>query len=290
MDKATIITADMHLAAMQYARAGMKEYEIIAKVKEVAYAHNASLSFNPIVTIHGETLHNLYSGNTIREGQMVLCDAGAGNDMNYAGDLTCTFPVGKKFTDRQKDVYNIVLESQEAAVAMLKPGVLFRDVYYKASQTIVEGMISLGLMKGDPAEAVAVGAHAMFLQCGLGHMIGLDVHDMEDLGEVYVGYTDTIHKSKQFGMKSLRLARALEPGFTLTVEPGVYIIPELIDLWRSEKRFEAFINYDALEGFKDFSGIRIEEDYVITETGSRLLGKKLPKTVREVEAMRNGGF
>lgn len=290
MDKATIITADMHLAAMQYARAGMKEYEIIAKVKEVAYAHNASLSFNPIVTIHGETLHNLYSGNTIRDGQMVLCDAGAGNDMNYAGDLTCTFPVGKKFTDRQKDVYNIVLESQEAAVAMMKPGVLFRDVYYKASQTIVEGMISLGLMKGDPAEAVAVGAHAMFLQCGLGHMIGLDVHDMEDLGEVYVGYTDTIHKSKQFGMKSLRLARALEPGFTLTVEPGVYIIPELIDLWRSEKRFEAFINYQALEGFKDFSGIRIEEDYVITETGSRLLGKKLPKTVREVEAMRNGGF
>lgn len=286
MHKASLISADMHLAAMTYTRPGMKEYEVMAKVKEVAYANNASLSFNPIVTIHGETLHNLYCGNTIEEQHIILCDAGASNDMNYAGDLTCTFPAGKKFSTRQKEVYEIVLHSHNTAVAMLKPGVLFKDVYLTAAQKLVEGMKTLGLVKGDPAEAVAAGAHAMFFQCGLGHMIGLDVHDMEDLGEKYVGYTDTLIKSTQFGMKSLRLGRALEPGFTLTVEPGVYFIPQLIDKWRAEKQFTDFINYDALEKYKDFSGIRVEEDHLITETGARLLGKKMPMTVAEVEAIR----
>jgi len=286
MDKASAISAEMHLAGMRFARPGMKEYEVMAKVKEVAYAHNASLSFNPIVTIHGETLHNLYSGNTLEEGQMVLCDAGAANDMNYAGDLTTTYPVGKKFSTKQKDVYNIVLHAHQTAVAMLKPGVLFKDVYLTAAQKIVEGMQSLGVMKGDAAEAVAAGAHAMFFQCGLGHMIGLDVHDMEDLGEPYVGYTDTLKKSTQFGMKSLRLGRALEPGFTLTVEPGIYLIPQLIDKWKAEQKFMEYINYTALEGYRDFSGIRVEEDYLITESGYKLLGKKLPMTVEEVEAVR----
>lgn len=286
MHKATLISGDMHLAAMTLTRPGMKEYEIMAKVKEVAYANNASLSFNPIVTIHGETLHNLYCGNTVEEKHLILCDAGASNDMNYAGDLTCTFPAGKKFSTKQKEVYEIVLHSHNTAVSMLKPGVLFRDVYLTAAQKIVEGMKALGLVKGDPAEAVAAGAHAMFFQCGLGHMIGLDVHDMEDLGEQYVGYTDTLHKSTQFGMKSLRLGRALEPGFTLTVEPGVYFIPQLMDKWRAEKQFMDFINYDALDKYRDFSGIRVEEDHLITETGARLLGKKMPMTVAEVEALR----
>jgi Xaa-Pro aminopeptidase len=286
MNKATEISADMHLAAMHYTKPGMKEYEVMAKVKEVAYSNNASLSFNPIVTIHGETLHNLYSGNTIKEGQMILCDAGASNDMNYAGDLTCTFPVGKKFTAQQREVYEIVLGAHHAAVSMLKPGVLFKEVYLTASQKIVEGMQLIGLMKGSAEEAVAAGAHAMFFQCGLGHMIGLDVHDMEDLGEVYVGYTDTLKKSTQFGMKSLRLGRALEEGFTLTVEPGVYLIPQLIDQWKAENKFAAFINYPALEKFRDFSGIRVEEDYLVTTNGCRLLGKKLPMSVSEVEALR----
>jgi Xaa-Pro aminopeptidase len=287
MHTASAISAEMHLAGMRYAKPGMKEFEVMARVKEVAYAQNASLSFNPIVTIHGETLHNLYSGNTIKEGQMVLCDAGAANDMNYAGDLTTTYPVGKRFSTKQKEVYNIVLHAHQTAVAMLKPGVLFKDVYLTAAQKIVEGMQSLGVMKGDAKEAVAAGAHAMFFQCGLGHMIGLDVHDMEDLGEPYVGYTDTLKKSTQFGMKSLRLGRALEAGFTLTVEPGIYLIPQLIDAWKAEKKFADFINYSALESYRDFSGIRVEEDYLITETGYALLGKKLPMTVEEVEAERN---
>lgn len=286
MHKASAISAEMHLAGMRYAKPGMKEYEVMAKVKDVAYAQNGSLSFNPIVTIHGETLHNLYSGNTLEEGQMVLCDAGASNDMNYAGDLTTTYPVGKKFSTKQKDVYNIVLHAHQTAVAMLKPGVLFKDVYLTAAQKIVEGMQSLGVMKGDAKEAVAAGAHAMFFQCGLGHMIGLDVHDMEDLGEPFVGYTEDLKKSTQFGMKSLRLGRALEPGFTLTVEPGIYLIPQLIDAWKAEKKFMEFINYTALEDYRDFSGIRVEEDYLITDTGYALLGKKLPMTVEEVEAER----
>jgi Xaa-Pro aminopeptidase len=286
MHKASLISADMHLAAMQYAKAGMKEYEVMAKVKEAAYAQNASLSFHPIVTIHGETLHNVYSGNTIHEGQMVLCDAGASNDMHYAGDLTCTFPVGKHFTQQQKEMYEIVLHAHQTSVDMLRPGVLFRDVYLNAAQKIVEGMQQLGIMKGDAAEAVAAGAHAMFFQCGLGHMIGLDVHDMEDLGEPYVGYTDTLKKSTQFGMKSLRLGRALEPGFTLTVEPGIYMIPQLMDKWQAENKFTDFINYPALQAYRGFSGIRVEEDYLVTETGYRLLGKKLPMTITEVEAVR----
>lgn len=286
MDKAAIISADMHLAAMRYAKAGMKEYEVMAKVKETAYASNASLSFHPIVTIHGETLHNVYSGNTIKEGQMILCDAGAATDMHYAGDLTCTFPVGKNFTVQQKEMYEIVLHAHQSSVAMLKPGILFKDVYLNAAQKIVEGMQSLGIMKGNAAEAVAAGAHAMFFQCGLGHMIGLDVHDMEDLGEPYVGYTDELKKSTQFGMKSLRLGRALEPGFTLTVEPGIYMIPQLMDKWEAENKFTEFINYNALQNYRDFSGIRVEEDYLVTETGYRLLGKKLPMTVDEVEAVR----
>ncbi len=286
IDKAVLITNKMHLAAMQYARPGMKEYEVAAKVQEAAYTEGSSLSFPIILTVNGETLHNHYHGNTIRDGQMILCDAGAENDMHYAGDMTCTFPIGKKFTTKQKEIYEIVLHTHQIAVSLLKPGVLYRDIYIKACETLVEGLKSVNLMRGNAVEAVAAGAHAMFFQCGLGHMMGLDVHDMENLGEEYVGYTETLKKSTQFGMKSLRLGRALEAGFVLTVEPGVYIIPTLIDKWKGERKYMDFINYDILETYRDFSGIRIEEDFVITIEGSRLLGKALPKTISEVEALR----
>ena len=237
IDKAVLMTTKMHLAAMQYARPGMKEYEVAAKVQEAAYTEGGRLAFPIILTVNGETLHNHYQGNTIREGQMILCDAGAENDMHYAGDMTCTFPVGKKFTTKQKEIYDIVLHTHQTAVSLLKPGVLYRDIYIKACETLVEGLKSVNLMRGDAPEAVAAGAHAMFFQCGLGHMMGFDVHDMENLGEEYVGYTDTLKKSTQFGMKSLRLGRALEEGFVLTVEPGVYIIPTLIDQWKAEGKF-----------------------------------------------------
>lgn len=285
IEKACNTTADMHIKAMQILRPGMKESQIAGALADVALSAGGNLSFPTIATINGQTLHNHYHGNIVKSGDMLLLDAGAETAMGYAGDMSSTIPVDKKFTSRQKDVYNIQVASHLAAVEALRPGIPFKDVYELSSKVIVEGMKSLGFMKGNADDAVREGAHAMFFQCGLGHMMGLDVHDMENLGEVYVGY-DGEPKSTQFGRKSLRLGRKLEPGFVLTIEPGVYFIPELIDLWKGEKKFTEFINYDKLETYKDFGGIRNEEDYLITEDGARRLGKKIPLTTDEVEALR----
>lgn len=285
IEKACNITADMHITAMKTVRVGMKEYEVAAALEQVAYAAGGRLSFPTIATVNGQTLHNHYHGNTVKEGDMFLIDAGAETQMGYAGDMSSTVPAGKKFTSRQKEVYDIQVASHLASVDALRPGIPFKEVYELSAKVICEGMKSLGLMKGNPEDAVQAGAHAMFFQCGLGHMMGMDVHDMENLGEVWVGYNGE-PKSTQFGRKSLRLGRKLEPGFVLTIEPGVYFIPELIDMWRGEKRFIDFINYDKLETYKDFGGIRNEEDYLITDTGARRLGKKIPLTTDEVEALR----
>ena len=207
---------------------------------------------------------------------MVLCDCGAETSMHYAGDLTRTFPVGENFTLQQKEVYEIVVTAHNAAVKALKPGRLFQDIHLLACEKLVEGLKMLGLMKGDVQEAVNQGAHTMFFQCGLGHMMGLDVHDMEDLGEQYVGYTDQLKQSTQFGFKSLRLGREIEPDFVLTVEPGIYFIPQLIDMWKAENKFTDFINYKKMEEYRSFTGIRIENDFVVTKQGNRQLGKELP--------------
>ena len=286
IEDAVNITADMHLAAMKMAKPGMKESEIAAAVQEIAIGAGGQLSFPVIATINGQTLHNHYHGNTLKSGDMMLIDCGAENSMHYAGDMSSTFPVDKTFTQRQREIYQIALNSHEAAIAELRPGVKFKDVHLKAARTIAEGMKEMGFMKGDIDEAVQQGAHALFFQCGLGHMMGMDVHDMENLGEVYVGYNGEA-KSTQFGLKSLRLGRELEPGFVLTIEPGIYFIPELIDMWKAEKRFTDFINYDKVEEYKDFGGLRNEEDFLITENGARLLGKPIPKTIEEVEAQRS---
>ncbi|SHN30588.1 aminopeptidase P family protein [Chitinophaga sp. CF418] len=286
LEKAVSISADMHLAAIQSTRPGMMEYEIAAKVEEAALAGGGRLSYPTILTINGQILHNHFHGNRVAEGQMVLCDAGAENVMHYAGDLTRTFPVGKQFTTRQREVYQVVLDSLDHAVSLLKPGIQYKEVHTQASIKLVEGLKTLGLMKGDPAEAVAAGAHTLFFQCGLGHMMGLDVHDMEDLGEQYVGYTDTLKKSTEFGWKSLRLGRELQPGFVLTVEPGVYVIPELIDRWVAEDKLSNFIDYKTVASYRDFGGVRIEDNYLITADGSRKLGKDLPKTIAAIEALR----
>jgi Xaa-Pro aminopeptidase len=287
IEKAVSISADMHLAGIQYARPGMKEYEVAAKVQEIAYAAGGRLSYPIICTVNGETLHNHYYGNTIREGQMLLLDAGAENDLHYAGDLTRTFPVGKRFTTQQKEIYNTVLNALDHAISLLKPGIRFRDVHAGACEKLVEGLTAIGIMKGNAAEAVAAGAHTLFFQCGLGHMMGMDVHDMEDLGEQYVGYSDDLQKSKEFGWKSLRLGRAVEPGYVLTIEPGVYIIPSLIDQWVAEKKHTNFINYTVLESYRNFSGIRVEDNFLVTANGNRKLGKFLPKSAEEIEALRN---
>lgn len=285
IEKACVVTADMHLTAMRMIRPGIKESEVAAAVAEAAYSNDYQLSFPIIATINGQTLHNHYHGNMIKSGDMLLLDAGAETEMGYAGDMSSTIPADSAFTTRQKEIYDISVAAHEAAVAALKPGVVFEDIYDLSLKTIVEGMKDLGFMKGDAMEAVKAGAAALFMPCGLGHMMGLDVHDMENLGEVYVGY-DGRPKSTQFGRKSLRLGRKLEPGFVLTIEPGIYFIPELIDLWRSENKFADFINYEKVAMYKDFSGIRNEEDYLITEDGARLLGKKIPIRTEEVEALR----
>lgn len=285
IERACDVTAEMHLEAMRVLRVGMKEHEVAAALEAVAQAHGCNLSFPTIATVCGQTLHNHYHGHTVKEGDMLLVDAGAETPMGYAGDMSSTICAGKKFTSRQKDIYDIQVAAHQAAVNALKPGVYFRDVYDLSCRVICEGLKGLGLMKGNPADAVEQGAHAMFFPCGLGHMMGLDVHDMENLGEVWVGY-DGQPKSTQFGRKSLRLARKLEPGFVLTIEPGIYFIPELMDYWKAEHRFTDFINYEKLESYRDFTGLRNEEDYLITATGARRLGKKIPLTTEEVEAMR----
>lgn len=241
IERACNVTADMHIEATKVLRPGMKEYEVVAALEAVAAANGCGLSFPTIATVCGQTLHNHYHGHTVKPGDMLLVDAGAETEMGYAGDMSSTICADKKFTTRQKEIYDIQVASHLAAVAALKPGVPFKDVYELSARVICQGLKDLGIMKGDPAEAVAAGAHAMFFPCGLGHMMGLDVHDMENLGEVWVGY-DGQPKSTQFGRKSLRLARPLEPGFVLTIEPGVYFIPELIDYWKAEKRFEDFID------------------------------------------------
>ncbi len=285
IEKACVVTADMHLAAMRMVRPGITEAEVAAVVAETAFARDYQLSFPIIATINGQTLHNHYHGNMIKSGDMLLLDAGAETEMGYAGDMSSTIPADSKYTSRQRDIYDIQVAAHEAAVAALKPGVIFEDVYNLALTVIMDGLKEFGFVKGDTKEAVKAGAAALFMPCGLGHMMGLDVHDMENLGEVYVGYNGR-PKSTQFGRKSLRLGRELEPGFVLTIEPGIYFIPELIDMWRKENKFAEFINYDKVATYKDFSGIRNEEDYLITESGARLLGKKIPLHAEEVEAIR----
>lgn len=285
IEKAIDVTVDMHFAAMRYARAGMTEAQVTAKVNEVAIAAGGNLSFPIIATINGQFLHNHYHGNTLKEGDLFLLDAGYETPLGYAGDMSSTFPVSRKFTGRQKEIYRITLDAHYKAIELAKPGVNFRDVHLHVGEVLFDGLKALGLTKGDTKEAVANGAHALFFPCGTGHLMGLDVHDMENLGEQIVGYGG-VPKSTQFGLKSLRLGRPLQPGFVLTIEPGIYFIPELIDQWQRDKINADFINFDEVNKYRDFGGIRNEEDILITETGNRVLGKTLAKTIEEVEAER----
>lgn len=288
IEKAVNVTVDMHLAAMQITKPGISENRIAAAIHEQALIDGGNLSYPIILTIHGEILHNHYHGNIVQEGQLVLNDSGAETAMGYCGDLTRTFPAGAHFTEKQKEIYAIVLFAHEHAVSLLKPGTRYLDIHLEACKTLTIGLKNLGLMKGDVEEAVRAGAHAMFFQCGTGHMMGLDVHDMEDLGEEYVGYNDELKKNTNlFGLKSLRLGRELEEGFVITIEPGIYFIPELMDIWKAENKFEAFINYDKLEEYRNFGGIRIEENFLITADKYRLLGKPLAKTINEIELIRS---
>lgn len=288
MEAAVNTTLKMHMTAMYMAKTGMLESDLAGMVQGVAVGGGGKLSYPVILTVNGQTLHNHHYHNELKSGQLVLGDFGAETSTCYAGDITRTFPVDKKFTNRQKDIYNIVLKAEMDCIEALKPGVAYRDVHLHAAKIITNGLKDLGIMKGDTDEAIAAGAHALFFPHGLGHMIGLDVHDMEDLGEDVVGYNDEIKRSSQFGLRSLRLGKELEKGNVLTVEPGIYFIPELIDRWRSEGKFTDFLNYEKIETYKDFSGVRIEDDVAVTEDGYRVLGNPIPKTIEEVEAVREG--
>jgi Xaa-Pro aminopeptidase len=289
IEKAVDIAWEMHTTAMKMAHPGIYEREIAGRIEGISLSHGGPVSFPVILSINGQTLHNHYHGNMLTEGRMMVCDAGAETEMCYASDLTRTVPVGGRFSSRQKDVYEIVLNANLKAIAAMKPGIFFRDIHLLAARTIASGLKDLGLMKGDTDKAVSEGAHALFFPHGLGHMMGLDVHDMEDLGENYVGYNEEIQRSKQFGLAFLRMGKRLQEGFVMTVEPGIYFIPALIDTWKNEKKFEEFINYELLESYKDFGGIRIEDDVLVTSKGYKVLGKPVPKTVQEIESLMLSG-
>jgi Xaa-Pro aminopeptidase len=283
IDGAVDTAYKMHTTAMKLAKPGVVEQEIVGAIEGISISHGGPVSFPVILSMDGQTLHNHYHGNTLKTGRMMVTDAGSESWLRYASDITRTVPVGGKFSQRQKEIYEIVLKANMDTIAALKPGVAYKDMHLLAAKIIASGLKDLGLMKGDVEEAVARGAHALFFPHGLGHMMGLDVHDMEGLGENYVGYDDEIKRSDQFGLAFLRLGRRLEPGFVLTDEPGIYFIPALIDLWKNEGKFTDFINYDKVETYKDFGGIRIEDDILITDDGHKVLGKPIPKTVAEVE-------
>jgi len=283
IEKALLTAYYMHTTAMKMAQPGVKEQDIAGTIEGISLALGGPVSFPVILSINGQTLHNHTHENILEKGRMMVTDAGSESGLHYASDITRTVPVGGKFDTRQAEVYQIVLNANMAAIGAIKPGIPYRDVHFLACRTIVDGLKNIGIMKGDTEEAVQAGAHALFMPHGLGHMMGLDVHDMEGLGEDFVGYDETIKRSDQFGTAYLRLGKNLKPGFVLTDEPGIYFIPDLIDKFKSERKFTAFVNYEKLESYRTFGGIRIEDDILVTENGCRVLGKPIPKTIRDVE-------
>ncbi len=288
IEAALTVSASMYREAMAMAQPGIYEREIAGFIEGLALAGGGQLAFPAIVTMHGETLHNHFHGNCLREGDLLVIDAGAETESGYASDITRTIPVGGHFDPVQKEIYETVLAMQLSAIAMIRPGVSYRSVHLKTGEVLVQRMKELGLMKGDAAAAVAAGAHALFFPHGLGHMMGLDVHDMEDLGETWVGYDEKTKRSQQFGLAYLRMAKKLEPGHVLTVEPGIYFIPALIDQWRAEKKHLAFIHYDKVDKLRAFGGIRIEDDVLVTAKGCRVLGPPIAKETQAVQRAVTG--
>jgi Xaa-Pro aminopeptidase len=284
IELAVDVSRDMYLAAMRAAKPGLMEHEIVGEIGKVVMARGCTYSFPPICSVHGETLHNPFYRNKLNAGDWFVLDSGAETPSHYASDITRTIPVSGTFSTQQRAIYECVARAQAGAVAAIKPGVPYRDVHLGAAKSFVTDLTAMGLMKGNADEAVAAGAHALFFPHGLGHMMGLDVHDMENIGEDIVGYGAGYERSTQFGLGYLRLARPLEAGFVLTVEPGLYFIPALIDQWKAEGRHSAFVNWTEVEKFRDARGCRLEDDVVVTATGGRVLGPGIPKTIAEVEA------
>ena len=288
IESALEVTSEMHKIAMRSSGEGVKEQMVVGKMEGYALSHGRRLAYPSIFTVNGEILHNNFYLNTMKKDQLVLNDTGAESANHYASDITRTFPVNGKFNAMQSQIYNIVYEMQQAALKFCKPGKSFKEAHLKASSIAVEGLKSIGLMRGDSDEAVNNGAHALFFPHGLGHMLGLDVHDMEGLGEDLVGYEEENNRSDQFGLAYLRLSKKLESGFVITVEPGIYFIPQLIDEWSSKRKLEEFINYNEIKKFIGFGGIRIEDNVHITDKGNDILGPEIPKRISEIEAYMSG--
>ncbi len=284
IEKACAIGHEMHLTAMKMCHPRAQEREIAGAIEVIALMKGWGTSFHSIVSQHGETLHNHSYNGILKEGRMLLVDAGAESVSNYCSDFTRTTPVSGKFTTKQKEIYDIVLAANNHAFSVSAPEIRYVDVHLAAARIIVEGLKELGLVKGDVEKAVSAGTHALFMPHGLGHQMGLDVHDMENLGEQYVGYDAETPRSKHPSCSACRMGRRLEAGMVVTVEPGIYFVPELIAKWRTESTCAEFVNFAAVEKYLDFGGIRLEDDMLITETGNRLLGKRLPITTEEVEA------
>lgn len=288
IEKALKISYKLHTSAMRKTKPGKYEYEIVKGMEKILISKDSRWAYLPIFTIRGERLHNHHYNNKMKKGDLVINDSGAESPNGlYSSDITRTFPVSGKFTKKQKGIYGIVLKSQLTAIKAIKPGVKYLDIHLLTAKIIAEGLKKLGLMKGDIGSAVKAGAHALFFPHGLGHMMGLDVHDMEDLGEDYIGYDDKIKRSEQFGLAYLRFAKELQPGYVLTVEPGIYFIPQLIKQWQSENKFKEFINYEKVNEYLDFGGVRIEDNILVTKNSHRVLGKPIPKTVKEIESIMN---
>ena len=284
IEKACNIGYKMHYTAMKTMKLGMVEQELVGIMEGISISEGLMPSFPIILSQNGETLHNHSHHQILTEGRLLVIDAGAETNTNYTSDFTRTLPSSGKFTQQQKEIYSIVSAANNLAVDMARPGITYSSVHQAASRVMAQGLVSLGLLKGDVDEIVAAGAHSLFMPHGLGHNMGMDVHDMEDLGENYVGYDDTYKRSTQFGLGSLRMGKMLEKGHVVTVEPGIYFIPALIEQWKREGTNAQFINFGALEQYYTFGGIRLEDDILITDNGSRLLGdKRLPITVEDVE-------
>jgi Xaa-Pro aminopeptidase len=279
---------NMHVAAMRMAKPGVWEQKIAGTIEGIALAGGGMTSFPIILSQNGETLHNHDHSKILQEGNLMLTDAGAESLLHYASDFTRTVPVGGKFTSKQREIYEIVLAANNAGTALTKPGVTYLSVHLAVAEVIASGLKNLGLMKGDVKEAVQNGAHAMFFPHGLGHMMGLDVHDMEDLGQIYVGYDDETRPVDQFGTAYLRLGRKLQPGFVITNEPGIYFIPALIEKWKNENINKDFINFKKVKEYMDFGGIRLEDDILVTHTGSKIIGERVPINPDEIEEIVKG--
>ena len=285
IEKALSVGYEMHTTAMKLCKPGVTEKYVAGILEGVAHSKGFMTSFPTILSMHGEIQHGYPSTRPMEAGRLMLCDCGAESFEHYASDNTRVTPISGKFTPQQLDIYQIVEACHDHAIEIAKPGIKWYDVHMSVARLMTEMLQQIGLMKGDIDESVAAGAHAMFFPHGLGHMMGMDVHDMENLGQIYVGFDDEVRPSTQFGTNCLRCGRRLQPGFVMTDEPGIYFIPHLIDLWESQGMHKDFICYNKLSAFRDFGGVRLEDDLLITETGNRVLGEKIipyhPKDVEE---------